>query len=419
MQINKKSNVREYTYEILLGVFYNGELLSESINKCFSENDFSDKDKAYVKNECVGIVERCDELDIIINEHLNNKNKRLDKELQIVLRIGAYELLYLDKVPTFATINECVNIIKHTRMKPLSGFVNAVLRNIYRSICNNVRRKNVNAKNFKRCYFRVYNNNELLVTKELSNKNIVYKPYDGGFNFKYARVYYAYNYKDIINTECFKNGYIFISDASSIYLTDKIADFIKSRKKSNKEVSIKVLDTCASPGGKVLGLIDFIQSDFDEIYAEARDISDNKLNRIIENMDRLKVFNLKTFVKDASSYDETDCEKYDVVICDVPCTGLGVLNKKPDIKLHYSEEKLKSLVPLQKKILDTSSKYVKAGGILSYSTCTTTQDENEEVTKYFLNSNDNFCKLYEKRIEINDENKSDGFYMCILEKRII
>ena len=415
MQITKKSNVREYSYEILLGVFYNGELLNESINKCFDDNDLNEKDKPYIRNECAGLIEKCDEIDNVIKKHLKNKNKKLDKELQLVLRLGCYELMYLDKVPTFATINECVNLIKKTKLKSLSGFVNAVLRNISREIRDNGNR-DTSSSISKRCYFRIYNDKELEVLKELDEKSINYKLYDGALSFKYAKVYYANNYKDIIDTNSFKNGFIMISDASSIYLTDKLAEFIKTKRIGFDSKNIKLLDVCAAPGGKILGLIDLIHSDHIEICAEARDISLDKINKIRENVDRLKVTGINLSTKDASVYDESENGKYDLVICDVPCTGLGVVSKKPDIKLHFTKEKLDSLVSLQKKIISVSSKYLRSGGILSYSTCTTTQEENEDVIKEFIEGNKGISKIFEKRIEVNDENMSDGFYMCFLEK---
>ena len=418
MQIRKKSNVREYSYEILLGVFYNGELLNESINKCFNDNDLSDKDKSYIRNECAGIIEKCDKIDSRIKKHLKNKNKKLDKELQLVLRIGCYELLYLDKIPSFAAINESVNLIKKTKLRALSGFVNAVLRNIGREE-NNETNSNVSSINAlvpKRCYFRIYGDRELEVIKELDEKNIIYNLYDGALNFKYAKVYYASGYKDIIDTKCFREGFTMISDASSIYLTDKLAELIKSKNDRFNNETISILDVCAAPGGKILGLIDLLDLSAGEFFAEARDISVDKINKIRENVDRLKTKGLKLRVKDASIYDDADKEKYDVIICDVPCTGLGVVGKKPDIKLHFTKEKLKSLVTLQKKIINASSKYLRQGGLLSYSTCTTTKEENEAVVSEFLENNNDFSKIFEKRIELNDENMADGFYMCFLEK---
>ena len=214
-----------------------------------------------------------------------------------------------------------------------------------------------------------------------------------------------------------------ILDASSIFLSDKLAYYIKEREKklkdsggTDKTSSIKILDSCASPGGKILSIIDLIRDDYIKIYAEARDISKEKIFKINENINRLKVTTLNLKVKDATIHDESDDDKYDVVILDVPCTGLGVIDKKPDIKLKYSDEKRDSLVKIQRKILDANKYYVKKGGILSYSTCTETKEENEDNIFNFLKNNTDFEKIFEKRISRNDENKSDGFYICFMRR---
>ncbi|MBR1454950.1 MAG: hypothetical protein IJ593_09980, partial [Lachnospiraceae bacterium] len=401
-------------------VFFNGKLLNIAINDVFERTKLDDNDKAFIKRECTGTTEKLETIDKIIDKYSKIKTKNLDKEILTVLRFAIYELFYMDKVPPFATINEADSIIKKSKKNRLSGYVNAVLRNIERNKDNEDIDDNAIIKN---CYFRIYNDNEKAVFEELDNKGIAYRKYAGALDFKYAKVYSANNYKSILSLDAFRNGDILIEDASSIYLTDKLAYFIKEREKeinsyrSNDTVSMmKLLDTCASPGGKILSLIDLIYDDYYYFYAEARDISKEKILKICENVNRLKVLDLNLLVKDASVHDELDDDKYDVVILDVPCTGLGVIDKKPDIKLNYSEKKRDALVALQKKILDACKYYVKKGGIISYSTCTETKEENEDNIKYFLDKNSDFEIIFEKRISRNDENKADGFYMCFMKR---
>ena len=416
----EKINIRRISFEILYDVFFNGKLLNIAINDVFERTNLDDNDKAFIKRECTGTTEKLETIDKIIDKYSKIKTKNLDKEILTVLRFAIYELFYMDKVPPFATINEAVSIIKKSKKNRLSGYVNAVLRNIERNKDNEDIDDNAIIKN---CYFRIYNDNEKAVLEELDNKGIAYRKYDGALDFKYAKVYSANNYKSILSLDAFRNGDILIEDASSIYLTDKLAYFIKEREKeinsyrSSDTVSMmKLLDTCASPGGKILSLIDLIYDDYYYFYAEARDISKEKILKICENVNRLKVLDLNLLVKDASVHDELDDDKYDVVILDVPCTGLGVIDKKPDIKLNYSEKKRDSLVALQRKILDACKYYVKKGGIISYSTCTETKEENEDNIKYFLDKNSDFEIIFEKRISRNDENKADGFYMCFMKR---
>ena len=416
----EKINIRRISFDILYDVFFNEKLLNIAINDVFERTNLDDNDKAFIKRECTGTTEKLETIDKIIDKYSKIKTKNLDKEILTVLRFAIYELFYMDKVPPFATINEAVSIIKKSKKNRLSGYVNAVLRNIERNKDNKDIDDNVIIKN---CYFRIYNDNENAVLEELDNKGIVYRKYDGALDFKYAKVYSANNYKSILSLDAFRNGDILIEDASSIYLTDKLAYFIKEREKeinsyrSSDTVSMmKLLDTCASPGGKILSLIDLIYDDYYYFFAEARDISKEKILKICENVNRLKVLDLNLLVKDASVHDELDDDKYDVVILDVPCTGLGVIDKKPDIKLNYSEKKRDALVALQKKILDACKYYVKKGGIISYSTCTETKEENEDNIKYFLDKNSDFEIIFEKRISRNDENKADGFYMCFMKR---
>ena len=421
-------NVRELSYKILYCVLYDNKLLNIAFDDVLSLYDISDEDRSYIRRECAGVIENLTYIDEEIQKYTLFNIKKIQKEVKIILRIGMYELLYMDKVPSYATINECVELTKRI-VKKFSKYyinqhryVNAVLRKIDKEagkVSTNYPDKMAVSKY---CYFRIYNDNEALVLNELREKKLDYKIYSGALNFKYSKVYSLDNYKDIIELDNFKDGNILISDASSIYLTDALSYYIKEREKRIKSENqnvvsmMKLLDTCASPGGKILNLIDIIYNDYYYFYAEARDISDEKILKICENVNRLKVLDLNMKVKDASIYDELDKDKFDVVICDVPCSGLGVIYKKPDIKYHFNDEKLRSLVLLQKKILGTSSNYVKSGGILSYSTCTTTKEENEDIIDDFMNLNNQFKKIYEKRIEPNDENLADGFYMCFLEK---
>lgn len=413
-------NIRKISFDILYEVLFNDKLLNVVINERFEREQLSESDKSFIKRECTGTIEKLSEIDELIDKYSKVKVKKLDRDILTVLRFAIYELKYMDKVPSFATINESVNIVKHSKNSRLSGYVNAVLRSIVRE--EDLGGDELETKE-KNCYFRIYNDHEDIVLKELNEKNISYKKYDGALEFKYAKVYSLSKYKDILDLDSFRDGNILIEDASSIYMTDRLAYYIKEREKEIKAKSnedtiamMKLLDSCSSPGGKIISLIDLIYGDYYYFYAEARDISKEKIFKICENVNRLKVLDLNLNVKDATIHDELDDDKYDVVILDVPCTGLGVVDKKPDIKLKYSDEKRDSLVEIQKKILDANKHYVKKGGILSYSTCTTTKEENEDNIADFLSKNSDFETIFEKRINLNDENKSDGFYMCFMRR---
>jgi 16S rRNA (cytosine967-C5)-methyltransferase len=409
---NILKNVRKYSFDILKSVFCDDNLLNDAINRNFNDNDLTDENKAFIKRECTGVIENIEEIDNIINKYSKLKTNKLKKDILIVFRLSTYEILYMDKVPTYATINEAVNIIKNTKYKSLSGYVNATLK----SIANNKTRNNVINKNyFKHCYFKIVNDDVNNTIDKLKDLKIEFYEYDGSLIFKHSNIFYTKKYKEILNTDLFKNGFIIIQDASSAYLIDKLYELITNNFKDNFN-ELNVLDTCAAPGGKIISLYYLLNKTYNNFFIEARDISNNKINKIKENIDRLKINNIKLNVSDATIYNQNDYQKYDIILCDVPCSGTGVINKKPDIKLRTNKEKIKTLQSLQYKILDISKEYLKQGGLLSYSTCTETIEENEDNISTFLNKNKNFEKIFEKRINANDENKADGFYMCIMKK---
>ena len=171
---------------------------------------------------------------------------------------------------------------------------------------------------------------------------------------------------------------------------------------------------CASPGGKSIGAYLNV-SEYGNCTITARDKTKAKAATVKENIKRLGIQGITAEVKDACEYYEDDFEKYDVVIADVPCSGLGVISKKPDINMHFKKSGIKELLEIQKKIIDNAVKYLKSGGKLIYSTCTFNTEENEDNVEYILKNNDmklDFSKQYLPTEEIH----MDGFFIAIFTK---
>ena len=126
-------NVRKISFDILYDVLFNDKLLNDALNNKFEKENLDEIDKSFVKRECTGTIEKIDEIDDLINKYSKVKTNKLDRDILAVLRLAIYELCYMDKVPVFATINESVNIVKKSKNSRLSGYVNAVLRNIVRN----------------------------------------------------------------------------------------------------------------------------------------------------------------------------------------------------------------------------------------------------------------------------------------------
>ena len=176
----------------------------------------------------------------------------------------------------------------------------------------------------------------------------------------------------------------------------------------------RVIDVCASPGGKCLHVADILG---DSGYIRAQDVSELKIDKIRENANRCSFFNIDTRVWDARICDESDQESFDVVLADVPCSGLGVTGRKPEIKYRVTEDSVIELAAIQADILEAVSQYTKVGGKLVYSTCTLTPYENELQIEKFLQRHTDFCSIKERRFIPGDNEDSDGFYICVMKRK--
>ena len=203
------------------------------------------------------------------------------------------------------------------------------------------------------------------------------------------------NLKDIENNDLFKNGLFTIQDISSM-LIGKVVN--------PKENSL-ILDVCSAPGGKTTHLATLMKNTGKVI---ARDVFDHKLKLIQNTVDRLGLTNVEVQNFDASQIDENSIDKFDYVLTDVPCSGLGIIRRKPEIK-YKTKAELKDLPSIQKTILENASKYVKLGGTLVYSTCTIQDNENIDVINEFLQENKNFELVPIENINVDLDNQSNGY----------
>jgi len=209
------------------------------------------------------------------------------------------------------------------------------------------------------------------------------------------------NLKNIANLNIYKDGLISIQDYSSMLCV------IASGVTENQTV----LDICAAPGGKSIFMSQLMKNKGSIL---SMDISQNKLNLLSQQCKRLGIDIITTKVNDATIYDESYKEKFDVVLADVPCSGIGILRRKPEIRYKNTDE-IESLPEIQKTILKNSSKYVKESGKLIYSTCTLGKEENQNITEDFIKNNPDFKISYQKEYYPNIDN-TDGFYVCVMDR---
>lgn len=406
---------------------YSNIVLGLELNK----SELNDKDKALVTEIVYGTLKYKYTIDKILSSYVKKGFDKLDSFVLNILRISIYQIRFLDKVPSFAAVNEAVNLTKKKSNVGASKLVNGVLRSYLRDS----EAKYYNEKNdIERLCFE-YSFSKALVklfikqygseSAEEILKGLNYKPdvtvrvntlklsYDeiwrklieNGYNIEkgYAcpeaiRIIKGKNVEDNL---LFNQGNLTVQDESAM-LTAPSMDL---------EPNLKVLDLCSAPGGKTTHIAELMDNT-GQIYAF--DIHNNKLSLIKENLNRIGITNTICDVMDATVYHENLFEFADRVLMDVPCSGLGIIRKKPEIKWSKDIKNINSIIEIQRKIMDNASKYVKKGGVLVYSTCTLNKEENEGNIDWFIETHPEFKiqpVFYGKH---NNINYSDKGYITIL-----
>ena len=397
-------NTRELVLDILLAM-EKGEGFSHKLLKgTLDKYDYLDrKDKAFIKRMVEGTLERQMYLDFIINAYSNTPIHKMKPLIRCLMRMSTYQLLFM-QVPDRAVCNEAVKLAAKRKFVNLKGFVNGVLR----KIATSKEALPIPSREDMVSFLSItYSMPKWLVEKwmtelgaevtegvlksllEISpvtirikesiseeDKNILLAQMrEQGIEVE-AHPYLSYAYtlshlEGMHQVPGFLQGLVAVQDVSSM-LAVEVAGI---------EPGNFILDVCAAPGGKSMLAA---EKTGPEGMVIARDISDMKVSFIEENAGRMCLDQVQVQVQDATVLDQSMIEKADVVIADLPCSGLGIIAKKRDIKYNVTPESLKELAMLQRQMLDVVSQYVKPGGILIYSTCTVNPMENEENRDYIL-----------------------------------
>ena len=418
-------NSRELAFKTLYDIERNKNYSNISINKNFKNVNISDQEKGLATELIYGIIENKYYLNYIIDKLSKIKSKKMSTYVKISLWLGIYQILFLDSIKDHAAVNESVNLIKKYDKKS-SGFVNAILRNVLRqkdSIME-IKDKDINDElSIKYSYnpwivekwikdFGQEFTEDLLDanaekpnlyirtnTLKISRDELIGKLAKEGIKCTKVNgideAIMVQNLKNIEGNELFKLGYFTIQDISSM-LVGKIA---------NPEKDSKVLDICSAPGGKTTHVATIMENTGQVI---ARDVFDHKLKLIKSTVNRLGLTNVNVENRDALKLDDNSIDKFDYVLADVPCSGLGIIRRKPEIKFKEGSE-LSGLPDIQSKILNNASKYVKENGTLIYSTCTIHDEENIDVVEQFLKENKNFELVPIENINIDLDNQEKGY----------
>lgn len=401
--MSQQVNTRELILGILLEVNKEGQYSHLVIRSTLEKYQYLEKqERAFITRVCEGTLEYKLRLDYILNQFSTVPAEKMKPVIRELLRSSVYQILYMDSVPDSAVCNEAVKLARKKGFYNLTGFVNGVLRKVareygsirfpgkeepedYLSVIYSMPKWLV--QRFLEQYgfektekmlesflkekpttirIREYLVEKAAVLESLKSQKVTVEkaPY-------VENAYYLKDYDYLPALDAFRVGSIQVQDVSSM-LVGEIAD--------PKEGDY-VIDLCAAPGGKTLCIADKLKGTG---RVDARDISRTKTDYIRENAIRQNFLNVVVTEKDATQLDSESLEKADIVLADVPCSGLGVMGRKTDIKYKLNPAKMQELVGLQREILEQASTYVKPGGTLIYSTCTIGKEENLDNVEWFL-----------------------------------
>lgn len=448
--MSKQINERELVLGILMEVLEQGRYSHIVLREVLGKYQYLEKkERAFITRVAEGTIERKLELDYILDQFSKVKVKKMKPVIRNILRSAVYQLKYMDNVPDSAVCNEAVKLAVKKGFGTLRGFVNGVLRSVARGLDSveypkeplkalsikysvpewilQVWKKEYSIEVIEKMLDAFLEEKPLLVRsldetpegveslkKELEAEGVHVSQHS---YLPYALELSGFDYLEDLDT--FQDGKFSVQDISSM-LVCEMAD---------PKEGDNVIDVCAAPGGKAVHMAEKLNGTG---HVEARDLTEYKVELIWDNIDRTGLENIDAVQWDALILDEEAKETADIVIADLPCSGLGVFGKKTDLKYKTKEESLQELAELQRNILANVQSYVKPGGKLIYSTCTINPAENMGNVKWILENYPEFrltdirpllCKELQESVQekgclqfLPGVHKSDGFFIAALEK---
>lgn len=445
---NLKNSSRFIAVGILEKIEKNQSFSNLLLNEAVKNRDLSDQDRGLLTELVYGVIQNKLLLDYQLEPFIRNP-KKVENWVTQLLRLSLYQMTQLDKVPTHAIVNEAVRIAKHRGHKGISGFVNGVLRSIDRQGVRSPEEISdpVTHLSIKYSYPKwiiellieeVGKEETEKIAQSLSTRakvslrvNTTLKPMEQvieqlsqeGYKVresKVARDGLVCENGLPVNSDLFKNGTITVQDESSMLVAEA----------TQVSGSDRILDACAAPGGKTTHMATYLNAAEGSIVA--LDLSKSKLKKVDENAERLGVSTkIETMALDARKSGEVfDAQSFDKILVDAPCSGLGLMRRKPDIRYQKTLEDIYSLQKVQLDILNNVAPLLKKGGRLLYSTCTITLKENNEVIAAFLKENPEFIiepvYTHKEMVKLSKEGfvnlyphyfDTDGFFIASLKKQ--
>lgn len=448
--MTEKSNVRESVVTILEQIEKNQSYSNLLLNNVIKKNQIATKDIGLLTELTYGTLQRKMTLDYYLEPFVKNP-KKLENWVKQLLRMTLYQMLYLDKIPDRAAIHEAVEIAKKRGHKGISGMVNGVLRSIQREgirdmndIKDEVERLSIETSHptwIVRRWTEQFGYNKAkemceinltapmqtarINTNKIDREACIKRLSEEGYQVEESVVVpeaIKCLKGNLAHSESFKEGLITIQDESSMLVAYALGI----------EQNETILDACAAPGGKSTHIAEKLEETGQVI---SLDLHEHKVKLINENAARLGLKNIETKAMDSRRVQEAfEGSTFDRILLDAPCSGLGVMRRKPDMKYTKKEEDLDRLQSIQLQLLDSVTPLLKPGGTLVYSTCTIDRSENEEVVTAFLQKHTDFegdpsvIERMPKAIQplmsdfqlqiFPQDFGSDGFYIASLRKKV-
>ena len=443
------TTARKLSLEAIYRINEKGAFSNIVLNKLLNKSDLDQRDKSLATQLVYGSVRWRNSLDYIINHFANRKVKKMTPWVRNALRLGVYQIKYLDKIPGPIAANETVEVAKKNCNRGAVKFINGNLRNIVNNI-DSVQYPSLEEKPVQHIRYRysqpqwlvqrwvkeygidktiaickqlnqipstVIRTNTLKLTPEQLIENLAA---EGAQVENIEQVPEALNlvdYKSIAKLESFQRGEFFVQGLSSMLVAHIL----------NPQAGDSVVDLCSAPGGKTTH---FAQLMDDQGIINAVDIHSHKLELIQDNCQRLGISSVETYCSDGREVEFAN--KTDKILVDAPCSGLGIMAKKPEIRWQKKPQDLEQLQELQLELLANAAGILKGDGELVYSTCTFTPEENKEVINNFLAQFSEFSKvdLTDQALELGlgdyvedgmiqiipDSNLLEGFFIAKLVK---
>ena len=429
-------NERELVLDILLLVTRDGVHSHIALGEVLEKYQYLEKkSRAFISRLAQGTLERMIELDAVIDQYSKTPVKKMKPVIRCIMRSGVYQLLYMDSVPASAACNEAVRLAGKRGFSGLKGFVNGVLRAVsraheagtirypdaqtepeaYLSVTYSMPQWIVHMWLEAYDYDTVHHMCEAMLKERptairvnrsaITTEQLRAELEAAGVRVEtttYPDALLISGYDHLGSLPAFVRGDFYVQDLSAMQAVHA----------AQIQKGWNIIDVCAAPGGKAIHAAQLMEGTG---HVQARDLTEYKVDLILDNIDRCHAGNVSAKVWDATVSDPEAAGSADLVIADLPCSGLGVLHGKPDIKYRMTREQTDELAALQRQILSVVQSYVKPGGRLVYSTCTVNRAENEDNAAWFAQNNPAFEKSSEQ--QILPDNRQDGFYIAVFDRK--